>query len=152
MIPVYMQTYIGNVLIAVNPFKKLSIFTQKEIGMYQGAVRILTNDSERVFIEWNVHSGYIREPASYLCHCRQHVPKYDDRLRESMCYNQVDISMNNPLSTRWFVQRWKRSWQNSVGQIYHGIHFQSIGRSRKSGGMMNDAVEMIIPWDAGINQ
>ena len=31
-------TYIGPVLISVNPFKQMSYFTQKEIDMYQGAV------------------------------------------------------------------------------------------------------------------
>ncbi|QQP40446.1 Myosin-Ie, partial [Caligus rogercresseyi] len=30
-------TYIGQVLISVNPFKPMSYFTQKEIDMYQGA-------------------------------------------------------------------------------------------------------------------
>jgi myosin-1 len=30
-------TYIGPVLISVNPFKKLPYFTQKEIDIYQGA-------------------------------------------------------------------------------------------------------------------
>ncbi len=32
------QTYIGPVLISVNPFKQLPIYTHKEIDMYQGAV------------------------------------------------------------------------------------------------------------------
>jgi myosin-1 len=31
-------TYIGPVLIAVNPFKNLPYFTDKEVDMYQGAV------------------------------------------------------------------------------------------------------------------
>ena len=31
-------TYIGPVLISVNPFKKMKYFTQSEIEMYQGAV------------------------------------------------------------------------------------------------------------------
>ena len=31
-------TYIGPVLISVNPFKKMKYFTQREIEMYQGAV------------------------------------------------------------------------------------------------------------------
>nr|ACO11159.1 Myosin-Ie [Caligus rogercresseyi] len=34
-------TYIGQVLISVNPFKPMSYFTQKEIDMYQGAVSYL---------------------------------------------------------------------------------------------------------------
>ena len=32
-------TYIGPVLISVNPFKQMKYFTQREIDMYQGAVR-----------------------------------------------------------------------------------------------------------------
>ena len=31
-------TYIGNVLITVNPFKQMKYFTQREVDMYQGAV------------------------------------------------------------------------------------------------------------------
>lgn len=31
-------TYIGPVLISVNPFKQMSYFTEKEVEMYQGAV------------------------------------------------------------------------------------------------------------------
>ena len=31
-------TYIGPVLISVNPFKQMKYFTQREIDMYQGAV------------------------------------------------------------------------------------------------------------------
>ena len=33
-------TYIGNVLITVNPFKQMKYFTQREVDMYQGAVSI----------------------------------------------------------------------------------------------------------------
>lgn len=33
-----MQTYIGSVLISVNPFKQMPYFGEKEIEMYQGAV------------------------------------------------------------------------------------------------------------------
>jgi len=32
------QTYIGPVLISVNPFKQLPYFTDREIELYQGAV------------------------------------------------------------------------------------------------------------------
>lgn len=32
------QTYIGPVLISVNPFKQMPYFTDREIEMYQGAV------------------------------------------------------------------------------------------------------------------
>ena len=35
-------TYIGPVLISVNPFKAMTYFTEKEIEMYQGAVSIST--------------------------------------------------------------------------------------------------------------
>ena len=31
-------TYIGPVLVSVNPFKQMKYFTQREIDMYQGAV------------------------------------------------------------------------------------------------------------------
>lgn len=33
------QTYIGSVLISVNPFKQMPYFTDREIDLYQGAVR-----------------------------------------------------------------------------------------------------------------
>jgi myosin-1 len=33
-----MKTYIGPVLIAVNPYKELPYFTDKEIDQYNGAV------------------------------------------------------------------------------------------------------------------
>lgn len=32
------QTYIGPVLISVNPFKQMPYFTDREIELYQGAV------------------------------------------------------------------------------------------------------------------
>ena len=31
-------TYIGPVLVSVNPFKQMRYFTQREVDMYQGAV------------------------------------------------------------------------------------------------------------------
>lgn len=34
------QTYIGSVLISVNPFKQMPYFTDREIDLYQGAVRL----------------------------------------------------------------------------------------------------------------
>ena len=34
----YLKTYIGPVLVSVNPFKQLPYFTDREIEMYQGAV------------------------------------------------------------------------------------------------------------------
>jgi len=34
------QTYIGPVLISVNPFKQLQIYTDKEINIYQGCVSV----------------------------------------------------------------------------------------------------------------
>jgi myosin I len=36
----YIYTYIGSVLISVNPYKELPYFTDKEIEQYKGAVRI----------------------------------------------------------------------------------------------------------------
>lgn len=43
------QTYIGPVLISVNPFKQMPYFTDREIELYQGAVSSLTliNQSDR---------------------------------------------------------------------------------------------------------
>lgn len=39
MFPNYLaQTYIGPVLISVNPFKQMPYFTDREIELYQGAV------------------------------------------------------------------------------------------------------------------
>ena len=35
-------TYIGPVLISVNPFKQLKYFTERELSMYQGTVSIKT--------------------------------------------------------------------------------------------------------------
>ena len=35
----FIYTYIGPVLIAVNPYKQMPYFTDKEIEQYQGAVR-----------------------------------------------------------------------------------------------------------------
>lgn len=37
------QTYIGPVLISVNPFKQMPYFTDKEIDQYQGAVSNANN-------------------------------------------------------------------------------------------------------------
>ncbi len=36
----YLQTYIGPVLISINPFKQMPYFGEKEIEMYQGAVSV----------------------------------------------------------------------------------------------------------------
>lgn len=38
-----LQTYIGPVLVSVNPFKQMPYFTDKEVEMYQGAVRLWFN-------------------------------------------------------------------------------------------------------------
>lgn len=35
------QTYIGPVLVSVNPFKPMPYFTEKEIELYQGAVSFI---------------------------------------------------------------------------------------------------------------
>lgn len=37
------QTYIGPVLISVNPFKQLPYFTDREVELYQGAVSLCTH-------------------------------------------------------------------------------------------------------------
>ncbi|XP_061883626.1 unconventional myosin-If [Entelurus aequoreus] len=34
----YIFTYIGSVLISINPFKQMPYFTDREIELYQGAV------------------------------------------------------------------------------------------------------------------
>jgi hypothetical protein len=36
-----LKTYIGPVLISVNPFKQLPIYTDKEVEQYKGAVSLL---------------------------------------------------------------------------------------------------------------
>jgi len=38
------QTYIGPVLVSVNPFKSLPIFGDKEVDQYQGAVSLTVVD------------------------------------------------------------------------------------------------------------
>ena len=45
-------TYIGPVLVSVNPFKEMKYFTQREIDMYQGAVSFFIIFS----IFWNFKS------------------------------------------------------------------------------------------------
>ena len=40
-------TYIGPVLVTVNPFKQMKYFTQREVDMYQGAVSFKTLLSNR---------------------------------------------------------------------------------------------------------
>ena len=42
-------TYIGPVLVSVNPFKQMKYFTARELEMYQGAVSMkLCNSSNKV--------------------------------------------------------------------------------------------------------
>lgn len=42
------QTYIGPVLISVNPFKQMPYFGEKEVEMYQGAVSISCVNSSQM--------------------------------------------------------------------------------------------------------
>uniref|UniRef100_A0A8C7K084 Osteoclast-stimulating factor 1 n=1 Tax=Oncorhynchus kisutch TaxID=8019 RepID=A0A8C7K084_ONCKI len=39
----YIFTYIGSVLISVNPFKQLPYFTDREVELYQGAIKLYTS-------------------------------------------------------------------------------------------------------------
>lgn len=51
-----LQTYIGPVLISVNPFKQLPYFTDREVELYQGAVSricfsfFIANDLQRLVV------------------------------------------------------------------------------------------------------
>ena len=47
------KTYIGPVLISVNPFKQMPYFTEKEIDQYQGAVRIENNAMKFLMVQWS---------------------------------------------------------------------------------------------------
>ena len=46
-------TYIGPVLISVNPFKKMKYFTNREIEMYQGAVSNMINFDLKISSRFN---------------------------------------------------------------------------------------------------
>lgn len=59
----FVQTYIGPVLISVNPFKGLPIYTQKEIDMYQMAVSILT-----IVLVCNVKFSDVNDLHLHNCH------------------------------------------------------------------------------------
>lgn len=43
----FFQTYIGPVLISVNPFKQLPYFTEREVELYQGAVRLSGQSTDK---------------------------------------------------------------------------------------------------------
>ena len=108
------QTYIGPVLISVNPFKQMPYFGDKEVELYQGAVS--TNNlvaqntnvqghctfsvnpisSAKVSIDtWSISTvlwldtGPVWEPAPHLRPRWQHVPEHDDRPWEPVCDHQV---------------------------------------------------------------
>ena len=67
-------TYIGPVLISVNPFKQMKYFTQREVDMYQGAV--------------SLNSGSFRVKTDTLFHP---VPYFilGNALRNDEIYNQL---------------------------------------------------------------
>lgn len=67
-------TYIGPVLIAVNPYKPLPYFTEKEIDIYHGSVFSL-NVRRCQFIA----VGCARECTSYLCGRRNDVSAHVER-------------------------------------------------------------------------
>lgn len=46
-----LQTYIGPVLISVNPFKQMPYFTDREIELYQGAVSEFSPPSSHDFFK-----------------------------------------------------------------------------------------------------
>ena len=97
-------TYIGPVLISVNPFKKMKYFTNREIEMYQGAVSNMINlDLNILYIFCllkpsrslslkSIHQlfiGAIRKPSSRICTCRHHVQKHDHWFGKPMRYYKV---------------------------------------------------------------
>ena len=47
-------TYIGPVLISVNPFKQMKYFTQREIDMYQGAVSSFLDTFKHFYVQYIV--------------------------------------------------------------------------------------------------
>ena len=46
----WIYTYIGPVLVSVNPFKNLKYFTEREIGLYQGAVSVLKSNNTEMLV------------------------------------------------------------------------------------------------------
>jgi hypothetical protein len=71
-----LQTYIGPVLVSVNPFQQMPYFTEKEIEMYQGAV---SYPSVFDMMQPALFPGTIRESTAHLCDCRQHVSQHAHR-------------------------------------------------------------------------
>ena len=57
------QTYIGSVLISVNPFKQMPYFGEKEIEMYQGAVSYVLDK----LLQSSGILSFIHEKYTYLC-------------------------------------------------------------------------------------
>lgn len=68
-----MFTYIGPSLVAVNPYKKLSCFTEKEIDTYHGSAAY-ENPPHIYAVADKMYSIVIQ------------VPKYDNRRRKSVRY------------------------------------------------------------------
>ncbi|EMP27973.1 Myosin-Ie [Chelonia mydas] len=64
----YIFTYIGPVLISVNPFKQLPYFTDREIDMYQGAVSN-GGPGKGAGLGWGVLPGGAEKPAFTLLSC-----------------------------------------------------------------------------------
>lgn len=109
-----LQTYIGPVLISVNPFKQMPYFTDREIELYQGAVSEFSSASSQDFFKLVAYvvqrffllpyarftqadlkpfrsTGPVWESTAHLRLDWQHVQKHDDWRGESVCYHQVSF-------------------------------------------------------------
>ena len=58
-------TYIGPVLVSVNPFKQMKYFTQREIDMYQGAVSSLWIFVPKLLVQFSFQATYENPPHIY---------------------------------------------------------------------------------------
>lgn len=99
------QTYIGPVLISVNPFKQMPYFTDREIELYQGAVSItlllfltkfwilvvsvVFSHCAELTTDLLLCIGSVWESTPHICPDRQHVQKHDDRRGEPVRHHQV---------------------------------------------------------------
>uniref|UniRef100_A0A4W5KIR4 Osteoclast-stimulating factor 1 n=1 Tax=Hucho hucho TaxID=62062 RepID=A0A4W5KIR4_9TELE len=59
----YIFTYIGSVLISVNPFKQLPYFTDREVELYQGALYTSSN------LNCHINHGVALFPNAFCCLC-----------------------------------------------------------------------------------
>uniref|UniRef100_A0AAZ3SVX6 Osteoclast-stimulating factor 1 n=1 Tax=Oncorhynchus tshawytscha TaxID=74940 RepID=A0AAZ3SVX6_ONCTS len=61
----YIFTYIGSVLISVNPFKQLPYFTDREVELYQGAIKLYTSCN----LNCHINHGVALFPKAFCCLC-----------------------------------------------------------------------------------